>query len=198
VVAKSNAILTTRNQSLESLVSKKRISFATAGSGSATHIFAESFARDLKQKHPHLDILMIHYKNAPEAFVSVMGGHTDATFEFIGNALTTALPETRFIGVTGTETINGIPSLASMGYSSVASLSNTFVIFAPSNVPDEVVAEMQQMFLKAEKTELVQDLYKRDHATKEPQFSRPGNLSRWYKQSIRDFEALTKGIVITN
>ena len=42
--------------------------------------------RGVKKKYPGKDIQMIHFASTNEAFLSVMGGHTDATFEFLGDA----------------------------------------------------------------------------------------------------------------
>lgn len=197
-VARSNAVLVTKNTNIETMASRNKISFATAGAGSATHVFAESFAKELRRKYPNVDVVMVHYKNAPDAFMSVMGGHTDATFEFAGNAFRSALPETRMIGFTGNTPINGVPTLSSMGYHGMSNLSNLFAIFAPADTPINVTTELQTLFLKAEKAESVQTLYTRDYATKEVKYTQFSDLNVWYKQTIKEFETHTKGIVVTN
>ncbi len=130
--------------------------------------------------------------------MSVMGGHTDTTFEFAGNVFRSKLPDTKLVGFTGTTPINGIPTLASVGYTSTSTLSNIFTIFAPANLPDNVSAELQTIFLRAEKAETVQALYKQDYATKEQKYTRFSDLSVWYRQTIKEFETHTKGIKVTN
>jgi tripartite-type tricarboxylate transporter receptor subunit TctC len=139
---------------------------------------------------------MIHFASTNEAFLSVMGGHTDATFEFLGDAKGKALPETTLIGLTGKNKVDGIPPLADMGYKNLAELQGIFAIYAPATMSDATVKELQQIFLKAEQSETVQKLYKTDYATKEAYMKKPGDLSKWYANLTKQFEVYTTGILV--
>ena len=196
VISKSSAILVSRGRSLDQLLNQKRITMATAGAGSTTHLFAEAFARDVKINKPEIIFEMVHYKNSPEAFVSVMGGHVDLTFEFIGNAKGSATPETRFLGLTGGTRIDNIPLLSDLGFKGMSNMTNVFTFSVGSNVPNEKVTELQSILLLAEKTSSVQNLYKLDFASKEDMFGKPGDLNKWYIQTVKDYEGYTKGIEV--
>jgi tripartite-type tricarboxylate transporter receptor subunit TctC len=196
VMGISPAAMVTKGKTLTQLVSQDRINIATAGTGSTLHLMGEALARDIKKKYPNKDIQMIHFASSNEAFLSVMGGHTDLTFEFLGDARGKATPDTTLIGLTGKNTVEGIPPLADLGYSGLVELQGIFAIYAPASMPDATVAELQQIFLQAEKSETVQKLYKTDYASKEAYMTKPGVLSKWYADLSAKFAQYTKGISV--
>ena len=196
VMGISPAAMITKGKTLEQLLKQDRINFATAGTGSTIHLMEEALAKDIKKKYPNKDIQMVHFASTNEAFLSVMGGHTDATFEFLGDAKAKAMPETTLIGLTGKNRIEGIPTLASQGYPDLTELQGIFAFYVPAATPQAVVDELQQIFLKAEKVETVQKLYRTDFATKEAYMQNPGDLTKWYADTTKRFEYYTKGIEV--
>jgi tripartite-type tricarboxylate transporter receptor subunit TctC len=138
---------------------------------------------------------MVHFKSAPEAFLAVAGGHADATFDFTGNIVRASSPLVKVVGVTGNEATLA-PTLRSLGYPETGSLQNIFAFYATNDTPQSTVNEIQELFLKAEKAESVQKLYQIDHATKEPRYAQPGDLSNWYQQAVKEFVRAGKGIVV--
>jgi tripartite-type tricarboxylate transporter receptor subunit TctC len=194
LIANSNAALVTRGGSLQDLIRKKKISFATAGAGSLTHLYAEVFVRELKQQGHDIEPVMVHFKSAPEAFMAVTGGHVDATFDFTGNVQRQAVPgQTTVIGVTGRESTLG-PTLISLGFTDTGRLQNKFAFYATTNVSDAVVDELQELFLRAEKSESVQKLYVLDHASTEQRYARPGKLDEWYRQTQNEYVKAAQGV----
>ena len=139
---------------------------------------------------------MIHFASTNEAFLSVMGGHTDATFEFLGDAKGKALPETTLVGLTGKNKVDGIAPLADMGYKNLVNLQGIFAIYAPASMSDETVKELQKIFLTAEKSDVVQKLYKSDYAVKDSYMTKPGDLSKWYADMSKQFKVYTTGISV--
>jgi len=196
VMAISPAALITKGKTLDQLIKQDRINFATAGTGSTIHLMLEALARDIKKKYPTKDVQMVHFASTNEAFLSVMGGHTDATFEFLGDAKAKAMPDTTLIGLTGKTSFLGIPTLASQGYSDLIELQGIFAFYVPKDTPQATVDELQQIFLKAEKAEAVQTLYRTDFASKEAYMSNPGDLTKWYADTSKRFEYYTKGIEV--
>jgi len=142
VMGISPAALITKGKTFEQLVAQDKINIATAGTGSTIHLMGEALAKEIKQKYPNKDIQMIHFASTNEAFLSVMGGHTDATFEFLGDAKGKALPETTLIGLTGKNKVDGIPPLKDLGYSNLVELQGIFAIYAPATMPDATVKEL--------------------------------------------------------
>lgn len=196
VMGISPAALITKGKTLDQLAKQDRINFATAGTGSTIHLMAEALAKDIKKKYPNKDIQMIHFASTNEAFLSVMGGHTDATFEFLGDAKAKATADTTLIGLTGKNRVENIPTLASQGYANLTELQGIFAIYVPAATPQATVDELQRIFLKAEQAERVQRLYQTDYATKEAYMTRPGDLNKWYNDLVKRFESYTTGIEV--
>lgn len=196
VMGMSPAAMVTKGKTLDQLIRQDRINFATAGTGSTIHLMAEAMAKDIKKKYPNKDIKMIHFASTNEAFLSVMGGHTDATFEFLGDAKGKATAETTLVGLTGKNRVDGVPTLASQGFEELTELQGIFAIYAPASMPQATIDELQRIFLRAEQAESVQRLYRTDYATKDTYMSRPSDLNKWYNDLAKRFEFYTAGIVV--
>ena len=181
------AALITKGKTLDQILAQKKINVATAGAGSSTHLLAEAFFKQYKEGR---DIAMIHYRDTNEAAKDVIGGSVDATFEFLGDAKARGDFIT-IIGITGKSKVENFKFLPNM-----EELVGTFVIYAPKDMPDGQVAEIQAMLLRAEKHESVQTLYKRDFTYKDSSMSVPGDLMPWYNRTIKQFEGYTKGIKV--
>jgi tripartite-type tricarboxylate transporter receptor subunit TctC len=181
------AALITKGKTLDQILAQKKINIATAGAGSSTHLLAEAFFKQYKEGR---DIAMIHYKDSNEAAKDVISGQVDATFEFLGDAKARGDFIT-IVGITGKSKVENFKFLPNM-----EELVGTFVIYAPKDMPDGQVAEIQAMLLRAEKHESVQTLYKRDFTYKDSSMSAPGDLMPWYNRTIKQFESYTKGIKV--
>jgi tripartite-type tricarboxylate transporter receptor subunit TctC len=196
LMAMNPAVLVTNGRSLDELVSQSKISLSTSGTGSTTHLMAEVFAKEIKSKYPNKDIVMVHFKDSNEAFMSVMGGHTDATFEFLGDVKAKSTPVTRLLGLTGNKSIEGLPTLRSLGYPELSGVQGIFAWYAPTDMPNEQVLEFQRIFLEAEKAENVQRLYRLDYASKDNDVHKGDNLNIWYQDTIKRFKNYTQGIEV--
>lgn len=190
------AALVTGGKSLDELVKQSKITLATSGPGSSTHLMAEVFAKEIKSKFPGKDIVMAHFKDTNEAFVSVSGGHTDATFEFLGDAKAKATSKIRFIGLTGPKSIDSIATLSSLGYPNLGGVQGIFAWYAPKGMPKEQVLEFQKIFLQAEKSAAVQRLYKSDYASRDNAVHNEDNLNKWYDSTVKKFADYTQGISV--
>jgi tripartite-type tricarboxylate transporter receptor subunit TctC len=186
------ATLVTKNKSLAQLVKQNRITIGTAGTGSSTHLMAETFAKGLKGK----EVVMVHYKDTNLAFLAVMTGEIDATFEFLGDAKAKALPETTLIGLTGKNKVEDIEPLRNLGFKDMEGLSGIFAIYVPVNMSNDTVRELQTTLLRAEKHASVQTLYKKDYTSKDAYMQQPGDLTEWYNATIKQYKDLTKDIKV--
>jgi len=192
VMGYAPATLVTKNKSLAQLVKQDRITIGTAGTGSSTHLMAETFAKGLKSKQ----VDMIHYKDTNLAFLAVMTGEVDATFEFLGDAKAKALPETTFIGLTGKNKIDNIEPLRNLGFKDMEGLSGVFAIYVPVGMSNETTKDLQTILLQAEKHQSVQTLYKKDYTSKDAYMHQPGSLTEWYNSAIKQYKDLTKDIKV--
>jgi tripartite-type tricarboxylate transporter receptor subunit TctC len=189
------ATLVTKQKTLEQLLAQKKLSIGTAGTGSSTHLMAETFVKGIKNAKDK-DIVMVHFKDTNEAFTSVMGGHTDATFEFLGDAKAKANVDIALVGITGKNQVDGIDPLSKSGFKDMEGLSGIFAIYVPVATPAEVTRELQAILLKAEKSDKVQELYKKDYTSKDAYMQTPSDLNNWYQSTVRQYRSLTKDIKV--
>lgn len=187
VMGISPAALVTRGKSLEQLLSQDKINIGTAGTGSTTHIMAEQFFKRWSDKN----IRMVHYSNTNEAYKDVLGGHVDATFEFLGDVK--AKGGTTIIGITGKNRIDNLPLLKDIS-PDLEHIAGIFAVFVPIGMGQDKVNEIQHILLKAEKHESVQILYRNDYASKENYMQVSNDLNSWYHTTIKQFEKYTRGI----
>lgn len=187
VMGISPAALVTKGKTLAQLLSQDKINIGTAGTGSTTHIMAEQFFKHF----PGKNIQMIHYSNTNEAYKDVLGGHVDATFEFLGDVK--AKGGTSIIGLTGRTKIDGLPLLKDTA-PELEFIAGIFAVYVPKDMPPQLTTELQQILLKAEKNDNVQTLYKNDYATKESNMQVPSDLQSWYNKTVKQFDGYTKGI----
>lgn len=189
VMGISPAALVTKGKTLEQLLKQDKINVSTAGAGSSTHLMAEAFFK----MYPGKDITMVHYRDTNEAYKDVLAGHVDATFEFLGDALSKG--NTTIIGITGKTKINNFPLLKDIN-PDMENLAGIFAIYIPKDVGVSKAQEIQRILLSAEKVETVQNLYRNDFASKEDYMKVPGDLLQWYLRTIRQFGSYTKGIKV--
>ena len=185
----SPAALVTKGKTLEQLLSQDKINVATAGTGSTTHIMAEQFFK----RWPNKNIQMVHYTNTNEAYKDVLGGHVDATFEFLGDVK--AKGGTTIIGLTGKTKIDGLPLLKDIS-PELEHIAGIFAVYVSKDMPIDKMKELQQILLKAEKHESVQTLYKSDYATKDGYMQVPNDMMPWYTSTVKQFEKYTAGISV--
>jgi tripartite-type tricarboxylate transporter receptor subunit TctC len=189
VMGMSPAALVTKGKTLEQLLQQDKINVGTAGGGSSTHLMAEAFFK----KFPKKDISMVHYRDTNEPYKDVMAGHIDATFEFLGDAISKG--NTTIVGITGKTKIDNYSLLKDVN-PDMENLVGIFAIYIPKDIPAEKAQEIQKILLTAEKNESVQRLYKRDYASKDSFMQVPGDLTPWYNRAIKQFETYTKGIKV--
>lgn len=195
VLGYAPAALVTKNKSLETLLKQDKITFGTAGTGSSTHLMAEAFVNEIKDRTKK-DIVMVHYSNTIEAMTAVMGGHIDATFEYLGDARGRATSDTVLIGITGKDKVEGVSPLSSMGFKNMAAISGVIHIVTNASTSDATLTEIQTILLKAEKSPIVQAMYKRDYNSKDAYLQSPNDLSDWYKKKIELYKSITKDMKV--
>ncbi len=196
VMAISPTALLTKGRPLEQLVSQDTINIGTAGTGSSTHLMAEAFAGEIHKRYPNKIIQMVHFPSTNEAYLSVMGGHIDACFEYMGDAVAKATKDVTVIGITGKTKIKDYVLLKDAGYPEMEYMVLPFALFVAADTPSDVIAELATILLRAERVDSVQRLYKSDFGTKDDYMKIQGDLMPWYNAMVKKFEKLTKGISV--
>jgi len=187
VMALAPAALVTKDKKLADILKQDKITIGTAGAGSMTHLMALKF----KEQLPNKDIVVIvSYKSSTEALKDVLGGHVDLTFEYLGDA---EAKSAKILGITGRNKIKNYPLLKDVGYTNQADLVGVYLILVKKDVSDERVSELRSIFVEAEKSQLVQDLYKSDYSSKPPNLKSEADYKRWYKETIEYYKTTTAG-----
>lgn len=186
VMATSPAALVTKDKSLAEILKQNKITIGTAGTGSLTHLMALKF----KEQLPGKDVVIAAYKSSTEALQDVLGGHTDLTFEYLGDAESR---NAKVLGVTGRNKVKDYPLLKDMGYANQADLVGVYLILVKKDVPADQVAELRKLFVEAEKSTKVQDLYKSDYSAKPANLRSEADYQAWYKATIKYYQDLTAG-----
>lgn len=192
VMASAPAVLMTKGKSLDQLLKQPRITIGTAGAGSSTHLMAETFKKYIKNS----EVTMVHFKDTNEAYINVMGGHVDATFEFFGDAKGKATPEVSFLGVTGSQRVDGVEPLRNRNMPDMEHVSGLFAVYVPVTTPADIFTELRTILLQAERAEAVQALYRRDFSYRDPAWQNQSAIQSWFDSTVRRFQSLTAGIKV--
>ena len=138
--------------------SPNKISYASAGVGTGTHLAAASFL-----KQAGVDILHIPYKGNGPAMPDVMSGRVNMIFE----AYTSGGPKIKdgtlkALGVTSTErmpTLPDVPTIAEQGYPGYSYYVYTGLL-APAGTPPNVVERLSQALRNALADEEIRERFK--------------------------------------
>jgi tripartite-type tricarboxylate transporter receptor subunit TctC len=186
VMATSPAALVTKNKELHEIIKQDKISIGTAGPGSMTHLMALKF----KEYFPEKMVIIVNYKSSTEALQDVLGGHTDLTFEYLGDAESR---NAKVLGVTGRNKIKSYPLLKDIGYPNQADLVGVYLILVSKDIKPDTVVELRNIFLQAEQSAKVQELYRLDYSAKPPNLKTPADYDRWYSNTIKYYKEITAG-----
>lgn len=125
-----------------------KIKYSTSGVGSGMHVAMEYIAHREGVKWVH-----IPYKGTGAARVSLLGGHVDACSSGVDWRPFAESGQLRVLATHGRERLAkfpDVPTLKDLGYGFVAETIHT--IFAPANLPPELVAKLELAFSKGMET----------------------------------------------
>lgn len=117
-----------------------KLSYASAGVGTATHILAADFLHQTK-----LEMLHVPYKGNGAAMPDVMSGRIDMMFDAYGSSVANITGgKMRALAVTSTERLKVLPQVPTIAEQGVPGFSSYFWLglFAPSGTPDAVVQKL--------------------------------------------------------
>jgi len=93
----------------------------------------------------NLKIVEVPYKGTPEATTDVLGGHLDASVDFVGPVTFARFPtntKVNVLGITGNVSHAGMPTFKSQGIEGLDMLVNNYNIFVSKTLP---VAQQQEL-----------------------------------------------------
>jgi tripartite-type tricarboxylate transporter receptor subunit TctC len=164
-----------------------------SGLGVTTHLAA----LQLQQKYPNMTI--VPFKSTNDSMLSMVAGQTDFHIGFISEAEQWSSNKDNIgkrvivLGITGTKSINGYPTLISEGFPQVFAQMNVgHHLVVPAKTDDARSKEFYDIFVKAAKTPAVRSAYAVDYC--EPQNVAYNDLPKFYKFHTDYWKKLSSGI----
>lgn len=124
-----------------------KLNYASGGNGSAGHLAGELFKSSLGVSMVH-----IAYSGAPPAQFGLIGGQTELMFDNLASAAPQIRSGTlKALAVTTAQRSSFFPEIVTLSESGVANfdISTWFGIFAPANLPAQVMSQLHREILKA-------------------------------------------------
>ena len=135
-----------------------KVTFASAGVGTTTHIGAALFL-----KQAGINPMHVPYKGNAAAMPDVMAGRVDMIFEAYGSgASKVKAGQLRALGVTSTARLTGLPEVPTMAEQGVSNFSYYLwlALVAPAGTPKDVVQRLSDELRSALKTKELQDRFR--------------------------------------
>jgi tripartite-type tricarboxylate transporter receptor subunit TctC len=127
-----------------------KVTFASSGSGTSTHMSGEMFKHLTK-----VDILHIPYKGSAPALTDLLGGQVNLFFDNIPSALPhIKAGKLRALAVTGTKRDPLLPDVPTMQEAGVAGYESGvwFGLAVPAGTPKDVIARLNEAAVKGTKS----------------------------------------------
>jgi tripartite-type tricarboxylate transporter receptor subunit TctC len=169
-------------KSCKDVPTDRPLTIGVSGLGVTTHLVA----LQLSSRFPNLQV--IPFKSTNDAILATAGGQIDLTMGFLNDELKWTTSDTEadkrltILGITGDKSINGIPTLASEGFSkTLENLNAPHHLVVPTTVSDEKFKEWREILFKASKAKSVQDSYTIDYAVPLDSISN-ADIQKWYNK----------------
>ncbi len=164
VVVAADSPYTSLKQIVEAGQAKAKLSYASAGIGSAMHMQAAMFAVAAHLAEP----IHVPFRGTPESLNDVGAGRVDFEFAPLSNAVPLiAAGRLRALAVTSAERsafLPDVPTVAESGFPGFAA-EQWWGLFAPAGVPPAVLARIESATRDALATTAMQDLVRQLSST---------------------------------
>ena len=175
-------ISSTKYKSWKDVPRDAKLNIGISGLGATTHLVALQVA----SQYPNMQI--VPFKSTNEALVNVLGGQTDFAVGFFGDVEQYTRPDSTkrvyVLGMTGKESIKGVPLLKNQGFPAViADMSTPQQIFIPRKFPEDKFLEIRKIFVEAARSKSVRDANAADTCIPNNQIP-TAELDNWYNSQL--------------
>lgn len=185
------AVITSKKyKSWSEVPANARLTIGMSGLGTTTHLIAHQ----LLTRFPQMTI--VPFKSTTEALMAVLNDSTDFSVNFLGDSAQYLEGRVRVyqLGVTGSQTVNGVQPLSQQGFTRDLELMNVPAqLVVPVTVSDARVRELREIFLRAGRAPAVAEAYRVDYCTSINQMG-DAEVQPWYQKQVTDWRRLTQGI----
>lgn len=167
-----------------------KLSFASFGVGTSSHVYAEAFA-----KAAGIEMVHVPYKGTADAARDLLEGRVQAYFDAAPTAITNEKTgKIRILGVAAPVRNPFIPNVPTIGEQGVPGIDLTswIAIVGPAKLPEPVVAKLNQMFGNALRDPQVKEAIARGAYEASP--TTPAELSAEMKSAYDRWGAMIKAI----
>lgn len=172
------ALFSTKYKNIKDLKSAKRFTTSISGFGSHSNLMASILA----ESYPAVTI--VNYPSLVDANKDVVGEHIDTGWNWLAEiepSLDTNM--TNVLGLTGTRSVKGHPTLASLGVRGYENVSTNTGIYAGTDMPLDRVKEIYEMLRVANKSPAVRALYDKEYST--PVDYTWAQTVKWYADQVK-------------
>lgn len=167
-----------------------KLSFASFGVGTSSHVYAEAFA-----KAAGIEMVHVPYKGTADAARDLLEGRVQAYFDAAPTAIANEKTgKIRILGVAAPQRnpfIPNVPTISEQGVPGI-DLTSWIAIVGPAKLPEPVVAKLNQMFGNALRDQQVKEAIAKGAYEASP--STPAELSAEMKSAYDRWGAMIKAI----
>ena len=170
-----------------------KLSYASAGAGTASHLAGEMFRR-----FADVDIVHVPYRGSSPALTDLIAGHVSMTFDYMPSALPYVRSEKlRGLAVTGSSRTKAAPEIPTMieGGLPGFNIVTWYAVFAPKGTPPDVVSKIRNTIaMAATAPEIVKRM---DDLAVDLVASSPEELARFQRAEIERWSKFIQDANIT-
>jgi tripartite-type tricarboxylate transporter receptor subunit TctC len=169
-----------------------KISYASAGVGTATHIAAASFL-----KQAGIEMLHVPYKGNGAAMPDLIAGRIGLMFDAYGSSSSNlAGGRLRALAVTSTERLKVLPEVPTVAEQGVPGFSSYFWLglFAPAGTPNDVVQKLSTALNRVLVNQQLKDRLQQDGT--QPLAMSPDAFKEFFRKEVTQINTLVKDLAI--
>ena len=175
-------ITSTKYKSWKDVPRDAKLNIGISGLGATTHLVALQVAA----QYPNMQI--VPFKSTSDALLGVLSGNTDFATSFFGDveqySRVDSTKRVYLLGMTGKESIKGVPLLKNQGFPTVvADMSTPQQIFIPRKFPEEKFQEIRKIFVEAARSKSVRDANAADTCIPNNQIP-TAELDNWFNSQL--------------
>ena len=169
-----------------------KVSYASAGVGTATHIAAASFLQQAR-----LEMLHVPYRGNGAAMTDVIAGRVDFMFDAFGSSSANlAGGRLRAVAVTSSERLRVLPQVPTVAEQGVPGFSSYFWLglFAPAGTPDDIVRKLSTALSRTLNNHQVKERLQMDGT--EALAMSPAEFKTFFGNEVAQIRALVQALGI--
>lgn len=148
--------------------------------------------RLVTQNNQDIKFLEVPYKGTPEATTDMLAKHIDASVDLFGTSTLAKLPQdAAVVAITGTRSIQGIPTFSSLKIKGLDNLTNNYYLFVPKTVETSVAQELNTIFNSAINDSVRENCDNERGVVETLQFI---NSEKSHQTNLTQWKLITKGI----